>query len=307
MELRIDVFSLKGGAGKTTIAFQLAKLEAQDRPVLLIDADLTGTCLGALLQPEVRWSAQEELAGLICGRPELLEERLMPEELPVYEWLPLATASRPLTQVAADGARRVSGSSSGKGFFFCPSHVAADAVEHPEILHALQAHESAGEWIDHVLTRLVEAAEKILGTPFGSVLVDHGPGMGPLQLAALRKTLATNEQRKALIVTTRDLVDLEASQEFGERLRARSPNLFWVINRTKTATWLPGDDAPVSGGRRVVAALDTLLRTWITEVDPVRIPEDASWNDGYALSRIAGAGTLAGVSELCGRLRGPTP
>jgi cellulose biosynthesis protein BcsQ len=77
---RLDVMSLKGGVGKTTLAYALAWAQAtrSRRPVLLIDADLTGTCLGDLLDPVVAWHLEANLAHLLCEPPDTLPEQLAP-------------------------------------------------------------------------------------------------------------------------------------------------------------------------------------------------------------------------------------
>src|SRR4051812_44900250 len=85
---RVDVFSPSSGVGKTLLAVRLAHLQARKTraPVLLVDADINGPCVGDLLESWVSppWDSTNNLLHLICGRPEFLPEQLRPGELPVY-------------------------------------------------------------------------------------------------------------------------------------------------------------------------------------------------------------------------------
>src|SRR3954471_20572797 len=85
---RVDVFSVSGGVGKTLLAIRLAQLQARHKnaPVLIVDADVAGACIGELLEgwASPPWDSKDNLLHLICGRPEYLAERLRPGKLPVY-------------------------------------------------------------------------------------------------------------------------------------------------------------------------------------------------------------------------------
>ncbi len=89
MTKRLDVFSLKGGVGKTTVSVFLARTlaHAAAAPVLLVDLDLTGTCVGDLLENWAfpTWPVNPNLVDLVCGRPELLPEALE-KHARVYWW-----------------------------------------------------------------------------------------------------------------------------------------------------------------------------------------------------------------------------
>lgn len=250
--MRVDVFSSKGGVGKTTVAYRLARRWAEDKkgPVLLIDADLSGTCLGDLVEPAAlpSWRYQKNLITLVCGCPEELPELLAPEARPVYK-LRLAPHGAP---------QRVIANASGPQVLFCPSHaetfLPASGVQEPvdlAVLQALLGHESAGGWVGHVIESLISVVDnkndKGVGVLAGTV-VDHGPGIGALQWSQMsainaERVEATKKgrasKRQALFVATRDLVDLAASQAVNERIvadsehpwTALSDDATWVINR----------------------------------------------------------------------------
>ncbi len=232
---RVDVFSLKGGVGKTTVSVLLARAQfrANKAPVLLVDADLTGTCLGDLLEPWASgWASTRNLAHLICGRPEALPEHLDPPPVYVYR------ASRP-TRVPhdphhLDGPALPDGMDTGVRF--CPSH--ADSVDGRQlvsraVLQALMGHESTGGWINHVIDALVVSTERRLGA-LGGVIVDHGPGMAAVQRAALER-VATEECRRALFVTSRDRVDIVATHAFEATLDRERSRCAWLVNKVRNA------------------------------------------------------------------------
>lgn len=268
--IRVDVMSLKGGAGKTTLAFRLAwaQARARSKPVLLVDADFAGTCLGDLLEPWVTaaWGTVPNLVDLVCDRPETLPERLSePARLPVYRLRPSKPASGPAAPAA------VNGPVTGPAVLFCPSHVDSVAAHvEPPLLHALVAHESAGGWVQHVIEAVVTRAGGVVGD-LGGVVVDHSPGMSALPWATLRSigdhAREGRADWKALFVATPEMVDLNAWSDIGarrsggeilDRLRACS---VWAVNRVR----------PTAKGRP-----DTLRG---------RLPEKApegQWLDGAA-------------------------
>lgn len=230
---RVDVFSTKGGVGKTTIAFLVASLQAEheNKPVLLVDADLTGTCLGDLLQPGVEpaWHSRLNLIHLLCTEaPERLKDVLR-KQLPVYVYPPTPEPdpkARPLTERTA-----------GKTLLFCPSHAysthESTLIPHA-VLHALLGHESAGGWVQHVIEEVIQATWNRAGE-LGAVVVDHGPGIGALQ-DALLQSLKVEEpglRRRALVVTSRDGVDLSATAEFRQTYVREVPEkkVVWLVNR----------------------------------------------------------------------------
>ncbi|WP_438025439.1 P-loop NTPase [Sorangium sp. So ce233] len=259
--MRVDVFSAKGGVGKTTVAFRLAHTWAKksDLPVLLVDADLSGTCLGDLLEPSAYpgWQEQRNLIHLVCGRPEALPEELAPARLPVYE----------LRSNPDEYPQRVRADASGATLLFCPSNAetylkvstSIDSMVDLTVLQALLGHESAGGWVGHVIERVIAATRKFVSVGISAVIVDHGPGISALQwsqMSAIEDELSrackakSTPSRQALFVASRDMVDLAAARAIDDRIGpARSrhmghirSNALWVLNR------LPADWKPSSNG-----------------------------------------------------------
>jgi hypothetical protein len=235
---RVDIFSTKGGVGKTTISFLLASLQAEKgrKPVLLVDADLTGTCLGDLIQPwaEPSWHSRMNLIHLICTTvPERLKD-LLREQLPVYKYEPQAGPGQQ--------AQRLTGGTGGNTLLFCPSHAyATQPTAIPaSVLHALLGHESAGGWVQYVIEELIQVTRDKAGE-LGAVVVDHGPGIGALQDAILQSLKAEDKdtQRLALVVTSRDGVDLASTAEFDQKhlvhldQKMREKKVVWAVNRVQ--------------------------------------------------------------------------
>ena len=204
---RVDVFSVKGGVGKTTVSVVLARAQAahSKKPVLLVDADLTGTCLGHLLGPAIRgdWNEVHNLAHLICDPPETLEEALVKDRLPVYR-LPEQHTADPKDHHVS----RVE--SFASQVLYCPSHgnSTAPSFVDPKVLQALAGHETAGGWVRLVIEKVIESTAGVAGE-LGGVIVDHSPGMAALQTATLQDISAAPSARRALFVTTSDRVDLK--------------------------------------------------------------------------------------------------
>lgn len=234
---RVDVFSLKGGVGKTTLSVLLANsiaglyeppsVEGKDRKtVLVIDADLTGTCLGDLLQVLVTWPEEANLAHLVCGRPECMGELLAPAKLPVYVY-----------DVARQGeVLRLQATASEARVLFCPSMAETTAEGMPdvqrEILQAMLSHENAGGFISFIIERIIDRVKEI-EPGLETVIVDHGPGLSALQWANLK--LGDGKERRTLFVTSRDAVDLRAIHALEARLvndkKELRKDICWVVNR----------------------------------------------------------------------------
>jgi hypothetical protein len=234
---RVDMFSVSGGVGKTPLAVRLARLQSmtQGKPVLLVDADVIGPCLGDMLESwaSPRWRDTPNLLHLICGRPEYLLEHLRPESLPVYRMRDKQPADP-----KAQEPERVTAALRGKpAVLFCPHHLystrlgielAEDEELRPQmargmkplvepmVVHALLAHESAGGWIGHVIDQVIRATDRLLGWSLGGVIVDHGPALGTLQSVTLRGLLsapaskpradAGEREASSVCVTTRRAV-----------------------------------------------------------------------------------------------------
>lgn len=237
---RVDVFSLKGGVGKTTLAVLLAnqlaappKKEPSNNsatPVrepgttLIIDADLTGTCLGDLLQHWFDWAEQANLAHLICGRPEQLPE-LLATQLPVYVYKP-TQEENPQTLVKGLASPQV---------LYCPSLAETTAAEdnpalpqvQRKVLQAMLGHENAGSFISTVIDRVIDAVCH-LHPSLKAVIVDHGPGLSALHWANLSR--CNGKERKGIFVTTGDAVDLRAVHELERQLDDKDA-FCWVVNR----------------------------------------------------------------------------
>lgn len=228
---RVDVFSVKGGVGKTTVSVLLARAQAESskKPVLLIDADLTGTCLGDLIAPNIPgdWNEILNLAHLICDPPETLEDALVPSRLPVYA-IPDEPHLPPLEhQVSAL-------SDYSKQVLYCPSHgnSTSPRVVDTRVLQALAGHETAGGWVRLVIEKVIEATRKVTGA-LGGVIVDHSPGLAALQSATL-DDITTSGSRRALFVTSCDRVDLKMTSAMVEHRYNNLRNCAtFLINRVR--------------------------------------------------------------------------
>jgi hypothetical protein len=228
---RVDVFSVSGGVGKTLLAVRLAQLQAKrlNAPVLLIDADIVGPCMGDLLESWASppWDTADNLLHLICGRPEYLPERLLPGKLPVYR----VREERP----ASPDARRpeiVTQPVRGEALLFCPSHAhSTNPRVEPAVIHALLGHESSGGWIGYLIDQVVHAANRLMGGRLGGVIVDHSPSLGALQTATLIECVggrsATDQGglRRAIMVTTPRATDVSAARDLAARITAFAPSL----------------------------------------------------------------------------------
>ncbi len=236
--VRLDVFSLKGGVGKTSLALELArawrKRQPDGRRVLVVDADLTGSCLGDLLQPLATdgWAGLVELDALLCSAPELLDSTVQ-ASLPVF----LEPPQRRDAQVKALRGTLAPGA----GLLFAPSHPyttpldARCAVDLP-VLHGLLGNESAGRWVERVFDAVITETHR--RAQLALVVVDHAPGMGALQRATLEQVQSTRDgTRRALVVGSRDAVDLRMVRQFynasGAGTRGLS-NVTFAVNRVPT-------------------------------------------------------------------------
>jgi hypothetical protein len=174
---------------------------------------------------------RRNLNHLLCTTaPERLVD-LLRDELPVYIYEPQEKPGQPVQPLKEPVA--------GGELLFCPSHAyATEPSEIPlAVLHALLGHESAGAWVQHVMDKLIQETQGLAKT-LGAVIVDHGPGIGALQDALLR-SLSREEKgdirRRALVVTSRDGVDLAATDRFEQshldpKQRQR---VVWAINRVE--------------------------------------------------------------------------
>lgn len=253
MPVRFDVFSLKGGVGKTSVAVMLAKAIASDtKMVLLIDADLTGSCMGDLLERELGWSSAPDLTGLITGEPELLAESLYATKLPVYAWMRSHDpgcmghySTKWMNRRWQEKSRYSGVAAQLSGVLFCPSAcVHGEGIRSHRVINALLAHESAGGWIQTVIDEVIDATNQCLkkagNVELAAVIVDHGPGFGALQCASLDRidTPPVPESkdawlRRGIIVGSPDHVDLQSLQMFeATRGQWRGASRFtWLINR----------------------------------------------------------------------------
>lgn len=186
---RIDVLSFKGGVGKTTVSWQLARhiAEQEKGPVLLIDADLTGTSLGEFLFPSHPWHQELNLAHLLVMEPERLPETLR-DRPPVREFSSLAQQSDRLTPPA--------------DVLLCQSHALSSERIELEILHALLAQESVGGWVHHVISLIAKSVHK--RWPLKALIVDHSPGIGNLQ-----EKVILDARSSKVFVTSLDLPDVQ--------------------------------------------------------------------------------------------------
>jgi hypothetical protein len=217
---RIDIFSQKGGVGKTSLAILMAKHFVSSSHVLIVDADLTGSCLGDAIAPHVvkPWEEIDGLSQLICDAPETLVDAV--KSPPVYRFDP-----RRLTEDATK--LRIQTAPEENSIVFCPSHLYADDHKHANVLRALAAHESSGNWVRHVIQSVINATIKILGDNL-VVIVDHSPGMAALQQACIdeiranaiqhaKDEITTPNDRVALMVTSADMADINICVNFLEK------------------------------------------------------------------------------------------
>lgn len=249
---RVDVFSVSGGVGKTLLAVRLAQLQARrsSAPVLLIDADVVGPCMGDLLESWASppWDTMTNLLHLICGRPEYLPERLLPGKLPVYR----VRDERP-TDPDARRPEIVSQPVRGEAVLFCPSHAhSTNPRVEPAVIHALLGHESSGGWIAYLIDQVIDATARLCGGRLGGAIVDHSPSLGALQASTLIKCVTGRDAeergytRRAIMVTTPRATDVAAARDLSARITAYAPALppsllggptevsdriAWVVNR----------------------------------------------------------------------------
>ena len=275
---RLDVMSLKGGVGKTTLAYALAWAQAtrSRRPVLLIDADLTGTCLGDLLDPVVAWHLEANLAHLLCEPPDTLPEQLAPECLPVY--VPGRAGGE------RDGERATN--APGAAVVFCPSHAYSTQPTRVDraVLEALIGQETAGAWVRHVLDCLITATHQNLG-PLGGVVVDHSPGLAALQSAVLGDIAQLPAGRKVAMITTSDRVDLAMCKAASTTHHDELKDAAWIVNKAPS-TW---DPAAIERDDPSIAA------AWQTSA--FRIDHDGAIQDAYRRSALTAG--LLDLGHLC--------
>lgn len=279
MTVRVDVVSLKGGAGKTTVAFRLAWAQARStgRPALLVDADFAGACLGDLLERWVVWGEQPNLTDRVCDRPENLAEDLARgDRFPVYRLRVAPPTSGP------EAPSVVTGPAGGASVLFCPSHGSSLAPHTtPTLLHALVAHESAGKWVQHVVDMVIERTGDLAG-PLGGVVVDHSPGLSALPWAVLQGIVdAKGEDRKVCFLTTPDLVDLKAW--FAARASPRLTNVLDALERDRCAAWVMNRLPPIAiAGRDDIRSRlpeDAPEGTWLDSA--FGLPHDEKLADAY--------------------------
>jgi hypothetical protein len=251
---RVDVFSASGGVGKTLLAIRLAQLQAQQRnaPVLLVDADISGPCLGDLLESWASppWDSTDDLLHLICGRPEYLPDQLRPGKLPVYRMRDSCPPDR--------APKRVTAPIQGEAVLFCPSHpLGINPRVEPEVLHALLGHESAGGWIGYVIHQVIRETAELMKGRLGGVIVDHGAALGALQIATLRECAEQADggddgggERRALMVATQSASALTAARDLhgritselrrsGREAKGLLDRIVWIVNRIQpgAADW----------------------------------------------------------------------
>lgn len=225
---RIDIFSQKGGVGKTSIAILMAMHFYQNdgKSVLIVDADLTGSCIGDAIIPKPKTELDEwlGLSQLICGSPEKLNEAIA--QLPIYEFDPATKSYAPLAKNPTKPL-----------FTFCLSHLNAVPPSDANVLRALAGHESSGDWVRFVIRQVINMAIEVLGKDL-VVIVDHSPGMSALQQAALNdirdnvfnpKTAKSSasgaNEHVALIVTEGDRADINMCINFQEGEESTRDNL----------------------------------------------------------------------------------
>ncbi len=222
---RIDIFSQKGGVGKTSLAILMAKhFVSKKRNVLIVDADLTGSCIGDAIAPDLidPWESIPGLTQLICGSPDLLLDNVA--NTPIY-WFDPSWTDIDIDKMKIQPP-------TGFGICFCPSHLYPDVGSFAKILRALAAHETSGNWVRHVIQMVINQTRQIVGDEI-VVIVDHSPGMAALQQAALEDIRANAIERKnseelsklpnnhvALMITSADKADLNMCLWFQETQEA---------------------------------------------------------------------------------------
>jgi hypothetical protein len=305
---RVDVFSVSGGVGKTLLAVRLAQIQAKraNAPVLLIDADIGGPCLGDLLESWASppWDTTENLLHLICGRPEYLPERLLAGKLPVYRVREECPAEidkrRPLivTQPIRGEA----------ALLFCPSHAhSTNPRIEPAVLHALLGHESSGGWIGYLINQVIRATDRLMAGRLGGVIVDHSPSLGALQTAALRECIDRRPDGdhgrdcRAIMVTTPRATDLAAARDLAARITAFGASasfgpsalpdlpdrISWIVNR------IPPE---ASDWKESIKKRYPRSDGWLDRSLPVR--SDPATAESHAEAILQSAGTAAMDADL---------
>lgn len=234
--LRIDVFSLKGGVGKSTVSYLLARelgSRTPGRPALLIDADLLGTCVGDMLVPlsDDRWSSRFNLAHLLTVAPETIEEHIHAGRLALYD-----QGGRPLGKDQAKDAE----------VWFAPSHAwsgKVDGIPAPDerLIGALAAHETAGDWVHAVMDAVEQGLCRFgaISAP-SAVVVDHSPGMAAVQRRALERGVTgkkSGSRYARILVVGPDWVDQRATVDFLER---EAHPEHWVVVRNRERRGVDG-------------------------------------------------------------------
>jgi hypothetical protein len=313
---RVDVFSPSGGVGKTLLTIRLAQLQAQraHAPVLLVDADISGPCLGDLLESWASppWDSTTNLLHLICGRPEYLPDQLRPGKLPVYRMRDECPADveKRAPEIVTEAIR------GEPAVIFCPSHPHSTnpRVELP-VLHALLGHESAGGWIGHLLHEVIRETNRLMDGCLGGVIVDHGPAMGALQSATLRECGMRscnddeNVEHRALLVTALRAADLAAARDLAGRMSAflsdpdhgamaadAMDRVTWIVNRIPPS---------VNDWKESIRSRYPRNDGWLEKALPVRA--DPAMADSHAeadLSRERHAAIDADLERICERIFG---
>ncbi len=275
---RIDVFSFKGGVGKTTVSWQLARhiAEKENGPVLLLDADFTGTSLGEFLFPSHPWHQELNLAHLLVMEPERLPDVLR-DELPVRGFSSKAEQSDRLKSPAE--------------VLICQSHALSEGIDHA-VLHALLAQESVGGWVHHVLDLLARSVHK--RSALKALIVDHSPGIGSLQ----EKTILEVNSCK-VFVTSMDLPDVQMVYRYLLSAKKHDEQACFIFNKIP----IPVGTKPMPGLPQIAEWTDLISGTLPSSEDlfkrSVSLPEST---DIQQALRTRGAASLKHFTEQLGQI-----
>lgn len=194
----IHVVSTGGGTGKTSLAISLAHFLALKRggSSLVIDADFLGSGIGNRWKSwrNKSWTKRHpDLTSLLLCPGDEYSKKL-DKDLPVYcasdglEPVRLSTHSERSPVVFAPSCL-IDAKSAGLGNKRYVKELCRDIAQ----IHTLLAYDRTSGLIGHVFDGVAKRTSDILearGSSLSAVVIDHAPGLGPLQWGAIESKAA---------------------------------------------------------------------------------------------------------------------